>query len=320
MKKLLVAAALAVCLLPALAWGQDDPAALAAAALQAAQSHQWQALAAALLGLLALIARRYTPELHFFQTGWGALALVGGLSFIGSLIPVLQAHAFTPFSLATAGVAGVAAVLAILPPRKAAQAGTLLLFMLPGCGDAATNGWDALCCALLVGYGLLGGRRRPQPAATANRDAAEQLDIAERQRRDHYFRTRVPATFGALALLACSLGGCKTSPAVIATTATIATVQTADEGVDYFEAHVTDWEVKIAQDAVQACKGSQTRAAYKACTDGVTAPRRQPIDRVKLAIKLYRTAVVTGQGVDQALSGLTGALAGVGLAVAGGAK
>ena len=120
------------------------------------------------------------------------------------------------------------------------------------------------------------------------------------------------------ALLLCA--ACRTSPAVVATTTTIATVQTADAGIDYFESHVTDWEVRIAQDAVEGCKTSPTREAYKACTAGVAGPRRQPIDRVKLAIKLYRTAVVAGQGVDQALTNLSGALASVGVTVAGGGK
>ncbi len=117
------------------------------------------------------------------------------------------------------------------------------------------------------------------------------------------------------ALLLCA---CKASPQVIATTTTIATVQTADAGIDYFESHVTDWEVAIARDAVDGCKTSATREAYKACTDAITGPRRQPIDRVKLAIRLYRAAVAGGQAIDGALSNLTGALAAVGVTVGGG--
>lgn len=119
------------------------------------------------------------------------------------------------------------------------------------------------------------------------------------------------------ALLLCA---CRTSPQVIATTTTIATVQTVDAGIDYFEAHVTDWEVKIAQDAVEGCKTSPTRDAYKACTAAIAGPRRQPIDRVKVSLKLYRMAVVAGQSVDHLLSNLTASLAGVGIAVAGGGK
>jgi hypothetical protein len=130
----------------------------------------------------------------------------------------------------------------------------------------------------------------------------------------------------ALALLVMlPAAGCGATTKQIAATATIATVQTIDEGLAQFAAWATNEEDAIAEAAVRSCAGKATRAEYNACTSAIVTPRRAPIDKAKAAIRLYRAALAGGERLAQGDLAITAqsvveALAAVGIrVVAGGA-
>jgi hypothetical protein len=104
------------------------------------------------------------------------------------------------------------------------------------------------------------------------------------------------------------------------TTALIATVKTLDEAVAAFKNWAVIEEDNIAKDAVAKCKDSDTSQIYDECTKKVIEPRRVPIDRVKLGMRLYLDVLNAANGVQtkdvqQAATSLLDALAAVGIKI-----
>ena len=163
---LLMAAALAVVPLLAFAQVPTDPVVLATDAAKAAASHDWQVMIAALLGLLALVPKRFTLPGSFFHSTRGNLVVVGVVAAIGSIEPVLYLRSFSAVSAVTAVVAGISAVLALIPPTQAAKVAVLVLFAgaVPGCALAGATAAGALMASLalaVVGFAsYLAGRSR----------------------------------------------------------------------------------------------------------------------------------------------------------------
>jgi hypothetical protein len=116
----------------------------------------------------------------------------------------------------------------------------------------------------------------------------------------------------------CHGEGCGKKAVVVAA---VATVKTLDEGVKAF----TDWAVKeedkIVNASIAACSAST--GPFGECVHAEAAKRREPIDRVKTALKFYDAALAGGQlaagngTLTQAAAALTSALAGVGVNVGG---
>lgn len=92
----------------------------------------------------------------------------------------------------------------------------------------------------------------------------------------------------AFAIVMLSLSGCAASPTVVAATATSTIVRTVDEGVDVFTAWAVLEEKAIADAVVKTCP---TRSP--SCVAPIVA-RRNPIDKVTVAIKAWRGAVAVG--------------------------
>jgi hypothetical protein len=83
------------------------------AAYDAAHAHDWQMLVASILGLVGLVMVRLSGATSFLRSFWGKVLVVSIVAMCGSLVPVLQAHAFTPMSIMTALVAAIAASLGV---------------------------------------------------------------------------------------------------------------------------------------------------------------------------------------------------------------
>lgn len=125
--------------------------------------------------------------------------------------------------------------------------------------------------------------------------------------------------------LACALlaAGCGASTKTIVATTTIATVQTLDQGIETFTTWAVPEEDRIASAAIAGCAGERTIATYRRCTEGITAPRRAPIDRAKTAIRIYRQALAAGAAVQagdlaNAAAAVVAGLAAVGITIGGG--
>ena len=122
-------------------------------------------------------------------------------------------------------------------------------------------------------------------------------------------------------LIAALLVGCSHSPSVVvATTATIATVQTLDAGIAAFASWDVLQEGKIADSAISLCKDRPTPSSYIACTQVYVSPLRAPIDKAKSAIHVYRAALAAGAAVsiadvDAAAQAVVSALAALGIKV-----
>lgn len=90
------------------------------------------------------------------------------------------------------------------------------------------------------------------------------------------------------------LTGCKNQ----GTTAMVALLKSADQGIAAFVKWAVVEESKIADEAVEKCKTQPSRSAYDICTRDFASQRRVPIERVKLAIKLYGSAVEAAHGAQ----------------------
>lgn len=99
------------------------------------------------------------------------------------------------------------------------------------------------------------------------------------------------------ALLPVAVAGCRASPQVVAATATIATVQSIGAGVDAFSNWAVGEERAIMDEVLATCRAAPTRPAYYECANGIRGPRRERIDRVRDAIRVYRSALAIGGDV-----------------------
>lgn len=116
------------------------------------------------------------------------------------------------------------------------------------------------------------------------------------------------------------LTGCKNS----GTTAMIALLKSADQGITAFTKWAVLEEMKIADEAISKCKTQPSREAYDVCTRDHALQRRVPIERVKLTIKLYGIALEAAHGaqtqnVAEAARAVVDALNAIGIYM-GGAK
>lgn len=107
------------------------------------------------------------------------------------------------------------------------------------------------------------------------------------------------------------------------TTAMIAVIKSADQGIKAF----VDWAVieegKIADAAIAQCKAQPSREAYDICTRDYALQKRAPIEKVKLSIRLYAAALQAAHGaqtqdVAAAANAVVSAMAAVGIYVGGG--
>lgn len=280
----------------------DDPGQLAARAVTAADRGDWRVLAVALLGLAGFLLRNKTPTEGkvgvFLHSKWGALLVSAVSAGIGTAIPELQGGATVRGVVISAVASAVAAFCGWLTPAPvAAKVGgavaVLAVLMLGGCAAAD----DALASLMVLAL------------------AAGSLYFAVRVMRAK------PNPLLALALLA-GLAGCAASPKQVFYTTTIATVQTVDEGIGVFTGWAVAEEDHIANDAIAACKDKPTRTLYLQCAVDLATPRREPIDKVKMAIRVYQGAKRAGEAgasVDLAgaARGVAEALSAVGIKVGG---
>lgn len=107
------------------------------------------------------------------------------------------------------------------------------------------------------------------------------------------------------------------------TTAMLAVIKSADQGIAAFTKWAVLEEDKIATETVARCQAQSTRAAYDICASDYVRGRRAPIDKAKLAIGLYGAAVEAAHGaqtqdVADAARAVTSALAAIGIFVGGG--
>lgn len=117
------------------------------------------------------------------------------------------------------------------------------------------------------------------------------------------------------------LEGCHLSVKETAVIAAVATVKTVDEGIKVF----TDWAIKqedaIANQAIEMC--SKTTLPFGECVHAEAAKLREPIEKVKAAMKVYDAALAAGQAasgsgsISQASAALIEALAACGISVGG---
>ena len=131
---------------------------------------------------------------------------------------------------------------------------------------------------------------------------------------------RIAAVIAAAILAAWLVTGCANGPSVVvATTATIATVQTLDAGIAAFASWDLLEERNIADKAVALCKGGKA-PDYMPCVNAYVSPKRAPIDKAKSAIHVYRAALAAGSAVstsdvDAAAQAVVSALAALGIKV-----
>lgn len=134
-------------------------------------------------------------------------------------------------------------------------------------------------------------------------------------------RALLPIALASAALLA----GCASrSPKVVAATATIATVQGLDDGIDVFTQQDEIAEHRIAGEVIAACRQFPSRADYLKCAVAEEVKRRGPWDAARKAIATYQGLLAAGSGaadgdIGKAAAGVISALAAVGINV-GGAK
>jgi hypothetical protein len=104
----------------------------------------------------------------------------------------------------------------------------------------------------------------------------------------------------------------------------VALLKSADQGIAEFVKWAVVEENKIADEAIAKCKSQPSREAYDICTRDHALQRRVPIERVKLTIKLYGSAVEAAHGaqtknVAEAAQAVVSALNTIGIYM-GGAK
>ena len=126
-----------------------------------------------------------------------------------------------------------------------------------------------------------------------------------------------------LLLAALSLPACKASPEVIAIDASIATVQTVNEGVHLYAQLAPGIDSKLASSAISQCVAKPTHAARKACQDAAYALARKPYALADRAIALYRGVLAAGSAASQddiasAAAAVISALSAVGIHITGG--
>ncbi len=95
------------------------------AVLAAVHAKDWEVCVAAGLGLLAWAARRFSSKVHFLQSVGGAAVLTVSLAVIGSLVPMLTAHASVVACLTTGITSLFSALTALSNPTMAAPSKVL---------------------------------------------------------------------------------------------------------------------------------------------------------------------------------------------------